>query len=147
MLDFPRSLHQFHVFEQDGELYAADLDKARIVEISAVISNILKLAETQTTEEITQVLKTTYSDTEITQAFEILTEYARQGVLFTRGEKVVTLFEKGDNLPRLLLLVQWIKPDSFLDIEKVTGGIFCCHACLENIFEICFALVIFLCWW
>ena len=122
MLNLPKSLHQFHIFEKDGGLYAADLDKARLVKISVVIADILKSAETQTTEEITQVLKTTYSDTEITQAFEILTEYSRQGVLFTRGEKPRRFFEKGDNLPRLLLLVQWIKPDSFLDIEKVTAG-------------------------
>ena len=34
MLDFPKPLHQLHIFEKDGGLYAADLDKARIVEIS-----------------------------------------------------------------------------------------------------------------
>ena len=62
MLDFPKHLHQLHIFEQDDCLYAADLDKARIVEISPVIADILKFAETQTGKEITEGLKTLYSN-------------------------------------------------------------------------------------
>lgn len=122
MLDFPRSLHQLHIFEKDGGLYAADLDKAQLVEISAVIVDILKHAEAQTTAEITQVLKTAYDDAEIKEAFETLAEYAGQGLLFTRGEKSVVLFEGKDNLPQLLVLVPWIKPDGLSDIEKSTAG-------------------------
>ncbi len=122
MLDFPRSLHQLHIFEKDGGLYAADLDKAQLVEISAVIVDILKHAETQTTAEIMQVLKTAYDDAEIKEAFETLAEYAGQGLLFTRGEKSVVLFEGKDNLPQLLVLVPWIKPDGLSDIEKSTAG-------------------------
>lgn len=122
MLDFPRSLHQLHIFEKGGGLYAADLDKAHLVEISAVIVDILKHAETQTTAEITQTLKTVYNDAEIEEAFETLAEYAGQGLLFTRGEKPVVLFEEKNNLPQLLLLVPWIKPDSLSDIEKSTAG-------------------------
>ncbi len=53
MLDFPKPLHQLHIFEKDGRLYAADLDKAQHVEISPLIADILKLAERQTAEEIT----------------------------------------------------------------------------------------------
>ena len=61
MLDFPKSLHQLHIFEKDGGLYAADLSKAQHVEISPLIADILKLAERQTAEEITQALITEYS--------------------------------------------------------------------------------------
>lgn len=60
MLDFPKPLHPLHVFKQNGELYAADLDKACLVEISPVIADILKLAETQTTEVIMGALKNAY---------------------------------------------------------------------------------------
>ena len=78
MLDFPKHLHQLHIFQKDGGLYAADLDKAHLVEISPVIAEILKLAETQTREKIAEGLKTLYNDEEIKDAFEALTEYTRQ---------------------------------------------------------------------
>ena len=122
MLNFPKSLHQLHIFEEEGKLYAADLDKAQLVEISAVIVDILKRAETRTTAEITQVLKTAYDDTKIKEAFETLAKCAGQGLLFARGEKPEMLFEEKDSLPQLLLLVPWIKPDSLSDIEKSTAG-------------------------
>ena len=123
MLNFPKSLHQLHIFEEEeGKLYAADLDKAQLVEISTVIAHILKLAETQTTEAITDALKTIHDDTEIKEAFETLAKCAEQGLLFTRGEKPGMLFEGKDSLPQLLLLVPWLKPDSLSDIEKSTAG-------------------------
>ena len=34
MFDFPRVLHRLHLFEEDGVLYAADIEKARVIEIS-----------------------------------------------------------------------------------------------------------------
>ena len=40
-------LHPLHLFEEGGVPYAADIEKARIVELSAVMVDILKLAETQ----------------------------------------------------------------------------------------------------
>ena len=39
-------LHPLHLFEAEGVPYAADLEKARVVELSAVMLDILKLAET-----------------------------------------------------------------------------------------------------
>jgi glycosyltransferase involved in cell wall biosynthesis len=122
MLDFPKSLHQLHIFKQDGCLYAADLDKARIVEISPVIADILKFAETQTREEIVEGLKTLYSDEEIKNAFETLTEYTGQGLLFTRGQKPMVLFPKKDARPHLLLLLQGLSPDAVSDIANTSAG-------------------------
>ena len=122
MLDFPKPLHQLHIFEKDGGLYAADIDKARLVEISAVIADILKLSEMQTTTEITEALKMAYGDAEITEAFETLTEYAKQGLLFTRGEKSERLFLNRAGGPRLLLVLPGFNPDTFSDIENTSAG-------------------------
>ena len=102
MLNFPKSLHQLHIFEEEGKLYAADLDKAQLVEISAVIADILKLAETRTTEEITDALKTIYDDTEIAQAFRDINPSVMDKVcLFNRGENPTNplLQEKDSNSP------------------------------------------------
>ena len=94
MLDFPKPLHQLHIFEKDGGLYAADLDKARIVEISPVIADILKLAETRTTEEITEILEIAYAEDEIAQAFEVLTEHYRQVCYLTADRILQSSFLK-----------------------------------------------------
>jgi len=122
MLDFPKPLHQLHIFEKDGGLYAADLDKACLVEISAAIADILKLLETRTTEEITEILKTVYAENEIAQAFEILAEHYRQGLLFNRGQNSTILFPKKENLPHLLLVLPGFNPDTFTDIENTSAG-------------------------
>ena len=122
MLDFPKPLHQLHIFEKDGGLYAADLDKACLVEISAAIADVLKLAETRTTEEIIETLKTAYGEDEIAQAFEILAEHYRQGLLFNRGESSTILFPKEENLPYLLLALFGFNVETFSDIENTTAG-------------------------
>ncbi len=122
MLDFPKPLHQLHIFEKDGGLYAADLDKARIVEISPVIAEILKLAETQTTEAIIQSLKNAYSDEDIEEAFKTLTLYTQQGLLFTRGQDPIVLFPKKNARLHLLLVLPGFNPDTFSDIENTSAG-------------------------
>ena len=88
MFDFPKTLHQLHLFEADGVLYVADLDKARVVEVSAVMADILELAETQTNEEILQTLKPSYIEDDILDAFERFEELEKEGVLFNRGENL-----------------------------------------------------------
>ncbi|MDE0427615.1 MAG: glycosyltransferase family 4 protein [Candidatus Poribacteria bacterium] len=122
MLNFPKSLHQLHIFEEEGKLYAADLDKAQLVEISAVVAHILKLAETQPTEAITDALKTIYDTAEIAQAFEALTEHDRQGLLFNRGENPTTPFSREDNSPHLLLVLPGFNADTLSDIENTSAG-------------------------
>ena len=122
VLNFPKSLHQLHIFEEECKLYAADLDKAQLVEISTVVADILKLAEAQTTEEITDTLKTIHDEAEITQAFETLTECAGQGLIFNRGEKPEILFPERGSLPHILLPIQGLNPDAFADIKNTSAG-------------------------
>ena len=122
MLNFPRPLHQLHIFEKDDRLYAADLDKASLIEISAVIVDILKLSGTRTTDAITTTLKTAYSDEDIEGAFETLTEYAEQGLLFNRGENLKQTFARENERRKLLVAIPNITIDSFFDIETLYAG-------------------------
>ena len=122
MLDFPRPLHQLHIFEKAGRLYAADLDKASLIEVSAVIVDILKLSETRTTDAITTTLKTAYSDEDIEGAFETLTEYAKQGLLFNRGENLKQTFAMENERRKLLVAIPSVTVDSLFDIEMLYAG-------------------------
>ena len=122
MLDFPRPLHQLHIFEKAGRLYAADLDKASLIEVSAVIVDILKLSETRTTDAITATLKMAYSDEDIEGAFETLTEYVKQGLLFNRGENLKQTFAMENERRKLLVVIPNITVDSFFDIETLYAG-------------------------
>ena len=122
MLDFPKNLHQLHFFEEEGVLYAADLDKAHIVEISAVIANILKLSETHTAEEITQALKTAYGEDDIHQAFQTLEDCEKQGLLFNRGENIKRIFATKSERRKLLIVIPGTPVDAFFDIETLHTG-------------------------
>ena len=94
MFDFPRALHRLYLFEEDGVFYAGDIEKARVVEISAVMVDILKLAEEQRSEEIVQTLNTSYPESEIYEAFERFSEFEREGLLFNRDENLRETFAK-----------------------------------------------------
>ena len=122
MFDFPKTLHQLHLFEEDGVLYAADLDKARVVEISAVMAAILKLAETQTNEEIVQTLKTSYTEDDIFEALERFEELEKEGLLFNRGENLVEILTLKSERRKLLVAIPGISVDSFFDIETLYAG-------------------------
>ena len=122
MLDFPKTLHQLHLFEEDDVFYAADLDKARVVEISAVMVDILKLAETQTNEGIVQTLKTAYIEDDISEAFERLEELDKEGLLFNRGENLTETLALESDRRKLLVAIPGISVDSFFDIETLYAG-------------------------
>ena len=66
--------------------YAADLKKARVVELSAVMKDILELAETRTNAAIVETLRTSYETDDISEAFERFAELEKEGLLFNRGE-------------------------------------------------------------
>ncbi|RKU33062.1 hypothetical protein C6499_02055 [Candidatus Poribacteria bacterium] len=91
MFDFPRTVHQLYLFERDAVFYAADLDKASTIELSAVMVDILKLAETQTSETIVQTLKDSYAEADIFEAFERFEELEKEGLLFNRGENITEI--------------------------------------------------------
>ena len=122
MFDFPKTLHQLHLFEEDGVLYAADIEKARVVELSAVMVDILKLAETQTNEEIVQTLKTSYIEDDILEAFERFEELEKEGVLFNRGESLTETLALESERRKLLVAIPGITVDSFFDIETLYAG-------------------------
>ena len=122
MLGLPKMLHQLHLFEDDGVSYAADMEKARVVELSAVMVDVLKLAETQTDEAIVEVLSTSYEDDEISEAFERFSELQKEGLLFHRGEDLRRNLATESKWRKLLVVIPGINADSFFDIETLSAG-------------------------
>ena len=122
MFDFPKTLHPLHLFEAEGVLYAADIEKARVVELSTVMADILKLAETQTNEGIVQTLKTSYIEDDILEAFERFEELEKEGVLFNRGESLTETLALESERRKLLVAIPGITVDSFFDIETLYAG-------------------------
>lgn len=122
VFNFPRTLHPLYLFEEDAVFYAADLEKANVVELSAVMVDILKLAEKQTSEEIVRVLKTTYAEDEIYEAFEKCTEFEQEGLLFNRGEDIKQTVPVETGRRKLLVAIPGINVDSYFDIETLYAG-------------------------
>lgn len=119
---FPKTLHPLHIFEEDEGLYAADLEKARIVELSVVMAEMLKFAETQNNQEIQRTLGNSYADDDILEAFERFAVLERQGLLFNRGEDLRTTFVTESQRHKLLVAIPGIAVDSFFDIEVLSAG-------------------------
>ena len=119
---FPKTLHPLHIFQEDEVLYAADLEKARIVELSVVMAEMLKFAETQNDQEIRRTLGNFYADDDILEAFERFTALERQGLLFNRGESLRTTFVTESQQRKLLVAIPGIAVDSFFDIETLSAG-------------------------
>lgn len=122
MLDFPKTLHALYFFEEAGASYAADLEKARVVELSAVMADILKLAETQTYTGIVSTLRPAYAEEAILEAFERLAALEKEGLLFNRGENLQWSFETESKWRKLLVVLPYFTVDSFFDIETLSAG-------------------------
>ena len=122
MFDFPKTLHQLHLFEEEGIFYAADIEKAQVVELSAVMVDVLRLAETQTNHGIQQRLKTVYSEDDIFEAFERFEELEKEGLLFNRGENPTDTLALESERRKLLVVIPGIPIDSFFDIETLYAG-------------------------
>ena len=119
---FPKTLHPLHIFREDNLVYAADLEKARVVELTVVMAEILAIAETRSDKEIQQSLKETYTDAQITEAFETLAAFEKQGLLFNRGENLWTTLAGENKRHKLLLALPQSTADSFFDIETLAAG-------------------------
>ena len=119
---FPRTLHPLHIFEEDKVIYAADLEKARVIELSVVMADILRFAETQNDQEIQRTLGNSYADADILEAFEKLAAFERQGLLFNRGEGLRTTFVTESQRRKILVAIPGIAVDSFFDIETLSAG-------------------------
>ncbi len=122
MFNFPRTLHPLYLFEEDAVFYAADLEKASIIELSAVMVDILKLAEKRTSEEIVRMLKASYTEDEIYEAFERFAEFEQEGLLFNRGEDLKQLVSIETDRRKLLVAIPGINIDSYFDIETLYAG-------------------------
>jgi len=122
LLNFPKTLHPLHLFQEEGRLYAADTEKARVVELSPAMADILKLAETQTNAEISQLLKTSYAEDDILEAFERFEALEKEGLLFNRGENLTKILALESERRKLLVAIPYISIDSFFDIEKLYAG-------------------------
>ena len=122
LLDFPKMLHPLYLFEEGGVSYAADLEKARVVELSAVMLDILKLAETQTNDVIVETLRAAYGEYDISEAFERLVALEKEGLLFNRGENLQRSFETESKWRKLLVVLPSIAVDSLFDIETLSAG-------------------------
>ena len=103
-------------------LYAADIEKGRVVELSAVMADILKLAETHTNDDIRQTLKTTYTEDDIFEAFAQFAELEKEGLLFNRGESLTETRALESERRKLLVAIPGIFVDSFFDIETLHAG-------------------------
>ena len=119
---FPKTLHPLHIFESESTLYAADLERARVVELSDAMGEMLKFAETQNDAEIRQTLGKFYTDDDILEAFERFAVLAREGLLFNRGEGLRTAFIAESQRRKLLVAIPGITVDSFFDIELLSAG-------------------------
>ena len=122
MLGFPKMLHPLHLFEEGGVTYAADIEKARVVELSAVMVDILKLAETQTDTAIVQTLRASYGEDDIAEAFERFAELEKEGLLFNRGENLQQSFATESKWRKLLVVLPGIPVDALFDIETLSAG-------------------------
>ena len=119
---FPKTLHPLHIFEEDAVFYAADLEKARVVELSVVMAEMLKFAETQSDQKIHQTLENAYADADILEAFERFRALAQEGLLFNRGEALRTTLVAESQRRKLLVAIPGIAVDSFFDIETLSAG-------------------------
>ena len=119
---FPKTLHPLHIFREDHGVYAADLEKARVVELSAVMAEILDFAETRNDAEIQQALRDAYTDAEITEAFERFADFEKQGLLFNRGENLSTTLATENKRRKLLVVIPRATTDAFFDIETLAAG-------------------------
>ena len=122
MIGFPKILHQLHLFEEEGIPYAADLDKARVIELSTAMMDILKLAETQTDDAIVETLSASYEEDDLSEAFERFAELEREGLLFNRGEDLERSLATESKWRKLLVAIPGINVDSFFDIETLSAG-------------------------
>ena len=122
LIGFPKMLHQLHLFEEEGVPYAADLEKARVIALSAVMVDVLKLAETQTNDMIIEKLGAFYEADEIAEAFERFSELEREGLLFNRGEDLQHSLATESKWRKLLVAIPGINADSFFDIEMLSAG-------------------------
>ena len=114
-------LHPLYLFEEAGVFYAADLRK-RVVDLSAVMADILKPAETETNAAILQTPSASYEADDISEAFERFAKLEKEGLLFNRGEDLQESLATESKWKKLLVVIPSIAVDSFFDIETLSAS-------------------------
>jgi glycosyltransferase involved in cell wall biosynthesis len=81
MLQFPQKLRPNHSFEQNGQRYVVDLEEGVVVEVDAVLWEILKVVESKTTDELLAHLQPLSTDSQVREALKRLDQLSRIGLL------------------------------------------------------------------
>ena len=93
MIEFPTKLNALHRFSHNvaaedapsGEAqYIADLTAGCVLEITPLIAEILRLCESKSNPEIREILRSRFSDAEISEAYRYLWQLGSAGILFSR---------------------------------------------------------------
>ena len=90
--------------------------------ISAVMVDILKLAETQTDTAMVETLKVAYAEDDIAEAFERCAELEKEGLIFNRGEDLQRSLVTESKWRKLLVVLPGIPADSLFDTETLSAG-------------------------
>lgn len=83
MLTFPRQINNIHKFVDHTEIYLADLDQKKVLEIDEVISDILDLCTHLNRDQIIEELKEKYNCVRIFKGLERLEELNKMGLIFS----------------------------------------------------------------
>ena len=92
MIEFPTKLNALHRFSHDmaeevdpsrEAQYIADITAGCVLEITPLIAEILRLCESKSNPEIREILRSRFSDAEISEAFRYLWQLGSAGILFS----------------------------------------------------------------
>lgn len=92
MIEFPAKLNALYPFSHNpadeidppGEAqYIADLTAGCVLEITPLIAEILRLCESKSNPEIREILRSKFSDAEISKAYRCLWQLGSAGILFS----------------------------------------------------------------
>lgn len=72
MIKLPRNLQQIHIFQENGAWYVANLQMGEVIQIDALIADILALCGTNDNTRVLKKLEDKYTEGEILKGLEIL---------------------------------------------------------------------------
>ena len=92
MIEFPMKLNALHQFSHNvaAEVdspreaqYIADLTAGCVLEITPLIAEILRLCESKSNPEIQEILRSRFSEAEISETYRYLWQLGSAGILFS----------------------------------------------------------------
>ncbi len=118
MLNLPKPTHQLHKFASEDALYVVDIQECQILEINALIWDVLKRCDQYTNIEILEQLTPKYNKQEILEVFENLERLQNQGLIF-ESERIPTRALENPQRLRIFLPMANPFPD---DVTYIAGG-------------------------